>query len=329
MPDNLELTAEEKSFFDTRGGEAVTGKVVDQASEQEKPAIQPKTTETKAVTSPEEEEVVDQAEKSGTVPQKALHEERERRKAAQKEAEEARTSFAKLQSRLDTLTEIAKTATGGTQRAETPTAPTVPDINTDPVGHFRAKTEALERELADTRKWRTDQEQRSAATNNVQRIAQIAQAKEAEYIKTTAPDYNDASTHLRNIRDAQLIAYGITDPMERGNIIAQDAITIAANALSQNKNPADIIYNMAKASGYVAKAKDEPKPADVGPSETEKVKMAAAGQKAGASLQHINGSAPPVKGVSVSMLNQMSDEEFHEATKTPAAWQKFVESFQR
>lgn len=328
MPDNLELTAEEKSFFDTRGGEA-TEKKPEPIVQQAEPENKQQKTGHDEVKDPPGQSESEGNEKPGTVPQKALHEERERRKAAQKEAEEARTSFAKLQSRLDTLTEIAKTATGGTQRAETPTAPAVPDINTDPVGHFRAKTEALERELADTRKWRTDQEQRSAATNNVQRIAQIAQAKEAEYIKSTAPDYNDASTHLRNIRDAQLIAYGITDPMERGNIIAQDAITIAANALSQNKNPADIIYNMAKASGYVAKAKDEPKPADVGPSEIEKVKMAAAGQKAGASLQHINGSAPPVKGVSVSMLNQMSDEEFHEATKTPAAWQKFVESFQR
>lgn len=319
MPDVIELTPEETKFFATQGAEAPETVESVPAKEVAKQDQRPEGDDNaNKGHDPSEADSLDKDEKpSGTVPQKALHEERERRKAAQKDAEEARTNFTKLQSRLDTLQEIARSTV---QRSETPTAPVTPDINTDPVGHFKAKTEALERELSDTRKWRTEQEQRGQATNNIQRIAQIAQAKEAEF-KQTAPDYDDASTHLRNLREAQLIAYGITDPMRRGNIIAEDAITIAATALSENKNPAEIIYNMAKASGYAKKAVEQAQAVDNTPSETKKVQMARDGQKAGASIQQINGAAS--KTTTMQALLEMNDDEFAAATKGDK-WKKLL-----
>jgi hypothetical protein len=299
MADVVELTKEESAFFDSRGEQAPAAPAAVEtpkpAEAEAKPAADPK-----AEAEPEA--------KGGVVPQQALHEERERRKAAQKERDDAKTAFTKLQSRLDTLAEVAKA-----QQQPAPVKEVeIPDVNTDPVGHFRAKDAIRERELNELKAWKTAQEQQFQATNNVQRIASIAQAQEREFIKT-APDYMEASEHLKTLRDRQLIAYGVNDPTERQNIIAQDAIQIAANALSQNKNPAQVIWDMATASGY---KKAEAKPATASgtaPSETEKVRMAAAGQKAGASLGQLSGGATPP--TTLEALSRMSDEEFADATK--------------
>lgn len=314
MPDMLELTPEETKFFTTQGAEvppASEPATPEQAKRQEQPKSEAKTTA-------EPEVEAEKDEKSKTVPHGALHEERELRKAEKKRADEATEKFIKLQSRLDTLTEIAKA--GLQQPKQEPAAPQIPDINTDPVGHFRALREQDRRELDALKSKLSEQESRGAQVNNVQRITQIAQAQEAEFVKAN-PDYNAASAHLLNLREAQLIAFGITDPAERANIRNQDAVTIATTALAQNRNPAQVVYEMAKASGYKpAETKSaETKPA--APSEAEKVKMAAKGQEAGQSLNQINGAANPP--TTLESLLKMDEAEFAEATKGDK-WRKLI-----
>lgn len=303
MPDTVELSKEESAFFDSKGAEA-PAPIADAAPV----APDPKPAEAVAATpeAPVEEEA------TGGDPRKALHEERERRRAIAKERDEIKTNYTKLQSRIDTLTEIAKTA-ANPQQPKAEAAPVeIPDINTDPVGHFKAKDAIREKELSELKAWKSTQEQQFQQNTNVARISAIAQAQESEFKKTT-PDYDAASQHLIGQRDAELQAYGIVDAMERKNIIAQDAMTIAANALSQNKNPAEIIYNMARARGYAGKAPTAAPTASGAPSEAEKVRMAAAGQKAGSSLGQMNGAASPP--TTLESLAQMSDEEFATATK--------------
>ena len=248
MADTVELSTSEKAFFDSKGE---TSPVAPGAAEPDKVVTEG---QTPAAAEPNQQAATEQPaagnEEDANVggdPRKALHEERERRRAIAKERDEIKTNFTKLQSRIDTLTEIAKTATNP-QTVSRETPPEIPDVNIDPVGHFKAKDAIREKEIQELRAWKSAQDQRFEQTNNVQRISQIAQVQEAEFKKTT-PDYDDASKHLMSQRDAELLAYGVTDPMERKNIIAQDAIQIAAHALGQNKNPAQIVYEMAKARG--------------------------------------------------------------------------------
>ena len=305
MADVIELSKEETAFFNSKGES--DGPAPEKTPEPETPP------EAKAEAAPETPAEAEPEETSGGDPRKALHEERERRRAIAKERDEAKLSFAKLQSRLDTLTEIAKTAAN--PQPQKPAEPEIPDINVDPVGHFRVKSAMLEKQVQDMAAWKTAQEQQFTQTNNVQRISQIAQVQEGEFKKIT-PDYDQASQHLINQRDAELVAYGITDPMERKNIIAQDAMTIAANALANGKNPAQVIYDMSKARGYSATPKPataSAAPAQTIPTETEEVRMAAAGQKAGASLGQLNGAASPP--TTLEALAKMSEDEFAEATK--------------
>jgi hypothetical protein len=311
MPETNALTESEEKFFTSKGEEGGSEPESGTGTEQ---------VESATGTAPDAVPPVDK--KAGVedefrnadgspkmVEKAALKEERDRRKAERQAKEEAQRKVLTLETRFKTLEDLARAP------AKAQAEPEVPDINTDPVGHFKAKTAQLERELADTRKWRQEQEQQSSAINNVQRISQLAQAQEGEFKKIT-PDYDDASGHLRSLRDAQLVAYGVSDPQERLNIIAQDAITIAAQALSTGKNPAQVIYDMAKASGYQGKtpvATQAAPQSGKGPSEEEKVKKAAKWQVAGGSLGQMNGASQTP--TTLEMISRMSDDEFAEATK--------------
>jgi hypothetical protein len=323
MADTVELSTAEKAFFDSKGEASPTADVPNPEGAVADPKAPAATEQDHQSAAPEAAKTAGDEEDAqvGGDPRKALHEERERRRAIAKERDEIKTNFTKLQSRIDTLTEIAKTAASPLQplKAEAPTE--IPDINTDPVGHFKALRAQDRAELDQMKAWKVAQERQFEQTNNVQRISQLAQAQESEFKKTT-PDYDQASAHLMQQRDAELLAYGISDPMERKNIIAQDAIQIAASALGQNKNPAQVIYEMSKARGYVGKAPAAASPAPgKAPTEAEKVRMAAAGQKAGASLGQLNGAASPP--TTLESLASMSDEDFAKAT-AGGQWRKLM-----
>lgn len=314
MPELETLSAEEKSFFDTKGD------VPEPAQETLAPVVAPEPA--KAAAEPAKAEAAedgpepDERAKNGILAD--LIAERAEKKLERTRREKAEADFLKLSTRLDTLQEIAKAQAAKPAEAE------IPDINTDPVGHFKAKTALLEKELNETKSWRLKQEEQTGVQNNVQRIGQLAIAHEAEFTKTT-PDYNDASTFLRNQRDAELKAYGIMDPAQRNGIIAQDALNIAAQALADGKNPAEIIYGMSQARGYQKKPAGATKEApalatDAGLqnaadqiTDAMKVAMAAAGQKAGQSLGQVNGAAKAP--LSIDALLKMSDDEFADATK--------------
>ena len=317
-----EFTAEESAFFDSKGGETVA---------RETPAVEPAKPAPEAKTVPEAPAEAE-PDPGKPVPYGAFKEEREKRRGERERREKAEADFLKLQSRLDTLTEIAKSTVAPQQTEPVKaTEPQIPDIATDPVGHFRAKDAIREREIQELRTWKLQQEQQGTAINNVQRIAQLAQSREAEFKKTT-PDYDDASTYLRTVRDKQLTRLGY-DEAARLNIIAQDAISIAATALGKNENPANWIYQMAQDAGYAPKAAKgaelagaaaPAKPA--APNEAEKVRMAAKGQEAGSSLGQINGAANPP--TTLNKLLEMDDDEFAEATKG-RNWRKLVEGMSR
>ena len=102
MADVIELSKEETAFFNSKGES--------DAPAPEKTPQPEATPETETKAAPEPQAEAEPEETSGGDPRKALHEERERRRAIAKERDEAKLSFAKLQSRLDTLTEIAKSA---------------------------------------------------------------------------------------------------------------------------------------------------------------------------------------------------------------------------
>lgn len=240
----------------------------------------------------------------------AFHAERQKRQTTEAELQKAREELAKFNGRFETLQQLAQQTKAPAQTQEV----TVPDVNVDPVGHFKALYEQSQNKINDLDRWRQTQEGERTAMNNVQQLTRIALGHEAEFAKKT-PDYQDAAAYVRQMRDQELDYMGYKDPAVRQQIIQQDALQIAAQALQGNLNAAEVVYNIAKSRGYAAKAPaPAAPPAPAEPSaDAKKIATVAKGQAASQSLGQVNGSSVPE--TSVQALLQMSDTDFEAATK--------------
>jgi hypothetical protein len=256
----------------------------------------------------------------------AMKEEREKRKASEKREREASEKLATLAGRFQILEQLASQAPRQQGQQQQALAEVViPDIATDPVGHFQAQLareqtqrQALEQRLQQNEQWRQSQEQNAQAMNNVQQLTRIALAHESEFSKAQ-PEYQKAAAYVRDMRDAELAAMGYQDPAQRAQMIQNDALNIAAQALSANMNAAEVVWAIAQARGYkpAAAASVAPKPQSVVPAAndaTNKLKTVAKGQETGQSLGQVNG-APPAQETLPERLLAMSDKDFEEATK--------------
>src|SRR5208337_1715706 len=79
-----------------------------------------------------------------------------------------------------------------------------------------------------------------------------ASALESEFVRAT-PDYGAASDFLRQSRDAELAALGMP-PQQRLASIQAEAVQLAALALQANRNPAELVYSLARSRGYAPRA---------------------------------------------------------------------------
>lgn len=301
MPGLEEMTAEETAQMDAMRNE----------QEIPQPAAAP--AEPTPAKDPDEPEA-----KNGMVPHGAFAEERARRKEFQKKLEEAQSNQTRLQGRFEMLENLIKQSSQ--QKAPDPV---IPDVATDPVGHFRAENDQLKAQIAQFQQWRQQQEQQSTVQTNVARIAQIAGSHEAEFKKAN-PDYDDASNYLRSLEDARLQAVGVSDPIARANSINQTALQIAVGALQGGKNAAEAVYALAKASGYQPKAKAATG-AENSP-EAKKIEMAARGQQQGGGIGATSGAAS--NGMSLTEIANLPDDEFAKMT-SGKNWQKIMETYRR
>ena len=110
-------------------------------------------------------------------------------------------------------------------------------------------------------------------------------------------DYYDAVDYLRNKRDQDYQAMGITDPAERAQLVQNDALFIAQNALQREQDPASVFYTLARNYGFSSKPS----------SDEEKIKNAQKGQQASKTLGSRSGKKT---GLTLQTVANMSDEEF-------------------
>lgn len=331
------LTTEEQTMMDeNRKAEAESdpGTTPEQTPEQ-KPATTPATPaapEQKPEGTPATPETPAATPEGGTAPAAdgkqrmveygALHEERERRKEERKAREKAEQELAMIRGRFSTLEELARAANQQAQAQQQS-----PDIHTDPVGHFQAELAARDEKIRQFEQWQRDQQSVAQQQATINAIRTRAVAAEAEFVKTT-PDYIEAAEFVQNIRNAQLEAVGFTDPAQRQQQLAIEALNLAAGAEQRGQNAAAVIYQMAKASGWkpkaaaaVAAAASQPVAANgtaqlqADPSGAKKLETVAKGQVANQSLGKLNGQSAPAGERSLEELLKMSDEEFDAATK--------------
>jgi hypothetical protein len=252
-------------------------------------------------------------EKGKFVPHGAFHEERERRKAVEKELTDLREKYARGDERLRLLTEAARAQTA----APAPAAaepPKVIDPKEDIFGAYdqlKAELEALKGGVQKTAEETRQEREFTAVRNDYVADLNRFQAQE--------PAFADAFRFIAQTRAAELKLLG--HPEEQiPQLLGQEELHLAVQARQRGVSPAEMLFAVAKARGFAPKAAEPaPAPAPAAPAETpaQKAERVAAGQAGpGKSLSAAGGA--PAGEVTLEMLGAMSEAEFEAfATKNP------------
>ena len=192
--------------------------------------------------------------------------------------------------------------------------PQEPSFDENPAENLRQRQERLEKEQ---RAWNEERQriaqQTEQQTRQQQAISYIItemEKAEAEF-STKTPDYMDAVNYLRQVSEKNLRAQGVTDTARIQQITYEQSLNMAANAIQQGLNPAEVAYQFARNYGYAHKV-----------DATKQVKAMAEAQ----SRTQTMGNGKPDTSFSIAALAQMSDEELGDAISDNKVWSKILKS---
>lgn len=279
--EELKLDAETEKFMsDSKADIAPVEKIteIDQPEEKTKEIAEP-------VTKEEVDKPAHVAEKEKTVPLAVLHE--ERRKFAERE----RLADERLRAIQEAIQSQVK-----------PQTQQIPDLEKDPLGVVKM----TQQQVADLIRERNEDNAQKAQQAQRQQVMSEAARQESSYIQQN-PDYMNASNFIKQSRYNELIATGLYQPHEVGSIIQQEASVLAGECLRRGMNPAEIVYNIAKARGYAQKQE----PATQTENTSQKINRIAEGQAEAKSIgSAANAASPSGKKMDARTLANMSDDDF-------------------
>lgn len=154
-----------------------------------------------------------------------------------------------------------------------PEKPAIPDYDTDPLGHIKARLDELQQGTGQLRE-HTQAQQAQAE------LMGILQRAEHEFVQK-APDFGDALNHMRTVEMKRLkIAHKKTGATEQQltQILAQREVAAAVDALRLGINPAEYFYEQAKeVYGYSPKEQEPKVGASLDPAIVEKIQRQSQG----------------------------------------------------
>ena len=255
------------------------------------PAPEPVAAAEPAVEAPETQETAPE-EADRRVPLKALQEERQKRAEYERQLQE-------YQRREQEWQQWAEQQ----RQAQEPQEQFVePDPETDPIGALKLAQQRLQEMAQET-------QQRAY----VEQLSTVAYQAATQY-QQSVPDYQDAYKYAINSRAQELVALG-THPQDVPQILQQEELRLIDTALQNRRNPAEAIYQFAKARGFQGKtAAPAPAPAPVQAAAPDPVLQET---KRAVAASASAGGAPASKGqVSVADLANLNGAAFD------AAWNK-------
>jgi hypothetical protein len=286
-----ELKAEQTGAAEELKAPEETQEQKDQRERDEQGRFKAKEPEAKAVI----DEIGDK-EKGGTVPQQALHAEREKRKALEAELKP-------LKEQLEALAKMRE------QIASRKPADLPPADDPAQVEHLRNRLAELEQGQT-----RISQHIDTQAVNQaeMQQLGSVMHQSETKF-REQKPDYDAAINHVVNARAQELSLYGLTPPQIQ-QTIAEEATEIVRSAISQNRDPAELGYQIALSRGYRPVAQEQN--GQEQPSKAQQTIDAIA--KAQAQSKSLGGAG----GGKVAMLNAealmaMTPDEMMQLCSTP------------
>ncbi len=246
----------------------------------------PKETIADVITNDTAKEVKPEATKppDGFVPHGALHEERMRRKELQKELEDYREKFSRVDERLKIL-------------GEKNTNQEIPSFEMDPLGYSKYEIDKLKGGFEDVSKRVPENIKRLEGEIETLRLQRVIERQEATF-ERDKPDYRDSLNFFikTRIETAQEMGY---DEDSARSMVTSELQEATQRAISNGKNPAEIIYNISAKYGF--KSNNSAK-------EASKIDALKKAESATKSLSEVGGHA---KGeLSAESLADMSDEDF-------------------
>lgn len=266
------------------------------------------------------------------VPHKAMHQERERRKATEAELTATREKLARGDERLAVLMELLN---NGDAKPTAPGAAAAPgaaktDAEVDPFAE-----EPIDPEVDVFGALKQTQRQNAALLKRIKDGDQATKQKEASasagnaYVSDamafakTQPDFGNAYNHLIAQMHQEFEALGIEDTAERNRMIAQREKEFVSEVLGRAGSPAAAIYKLAKARGYKGAAPGgDPAPAAAAPApkpaaDPNAVAKLKAINQAKETLVSLGGSGGSAGGDTLTMeaLANMSEAEFNATAK--------------
>lgn len=284
------FTPEEQAYIDSQGevGEPKSGETAEV-----KPAEPSQESDQNAGS--------DDDKKNSMVPHAALHEQRERRKAAENRARQLEIENARFKERFAIIDRL-----NAGQKDEPKAPPTATDDLFGAVDHTAKSVESIVQRL----------EQQETEKRELAKQSQLVGAyrEDASRFEKDTPDFRDAYNYLLSTRMNELQAFGYDDSTIRQTLETEE-IQIAQMAFQRGTSPAETIYKLAQGRGYAKK-----------PPATEEAKKEAAakldtierGQAQHKSLSPTGGSQGDVD-MTAERLLAMPLNEFEEwCSKNPS-----------
>lgn len=236
---------------------------------------------------------------------------RDNARAEAAEAKQARAvSEGVVAERLRLLTEAASAAIQTQNNAPPPPPVEIPDINTDPVGHFKARLEQSERQAEERDAILRGFTQQQQQAQHVADLRAWGSAQEAEFA-TREPSYNEAMNFMLDQRRKQLTALKVPQEKQQA-AIASDITSIAMQARATGENFAEQMYQVAQSFGYQKKAAEAAAPVipplSAGLPPTERAARAETARANSATIANVGASTPI--GLTPDRIANMPEAEF-------------------
>lgn len=240
------------------------------------------------------------------VPVAVLAEQRQQTRAAREETQDLRDKIVRMETLFERF-RIDRQGQAADAAGEMPEE--IPDYEADPLGHLQATNEVLQKQVAGLM-GHTQEQLAAEADRGVENELMGRYESETRSFMETQPEYSEAYRWLADVRSKDLETLGYDNPKQREHIIKLEEGQIAGRALQAGKNPAEVLFNYAKARGFKA-APPSGNGADesAAGAETDEDKLARieAGQGASRSLGGPKGGRVPA--VSLERLAGMDEDD--------------------
>lgn len=221
----------------------------------------------------------------------ALKQEREKRKGLSSELEQTKGQLQQLQEMMNKVL--------GPEDAQSQEI----KYEDDPIEYLRQNQERINKQLEQQTQQQTQQQQTHQQLQAQQQLVTTYQQAALDF-KKEAPDFDQAYEYLTNGRMAEYTAAGYSKE-EATQLLQEDEFAIAAKAFTDEANPAQRVYELAKARGYQKQPQND--------NNIKKLEQVEKGQRTNSSLSDAQGGSSnksfAVDNLRLQDIDKMSDAD--------------------